>query len=244
MWLLHASARRRDSLRARGLLGKPGPIYGPGQWRREPDVTRRAKALALDHGYGLHESLTAARKRLVEERNQAALAAHLTTLLAAQHNDPNLANILVAAIPGDQLAAEVAGLVDITGWARMVAADLQPPTTGADITGHDQLDDEADPAALSPELPAALLKEIPSKAEEYGRWHQLWTLIRDDTAGNTTLADRHGVSQRTLQRIRKAGELGLLDSPIPLIARLLPQARKVASRANGHQPETPDDTAP
>jgi hypothetical protein len=137
--------------------------------------------------------------------------------------------------------------VDITGWARMVAADLQPPATHADLTAYDHPDDEADadddPVALSPELPAALLKEIPSKTEEYGRWHQLWTLIRDDAAGNTTLADRHGVSQRTLQRIRKAGELGLLDSPIPLIARLLPQARKVASRANGHQPETPNDTA-
>jgi hypothetical protein len=246
VWLLHASARRRDSLRAHGMLGNPAPIYGPTQWRREPEVTRRAKALALEHGYGLHESLAVARRQLADERSQAALAAHLTTLLAAQHDDPNLANILVAAIPGEQLAAEVAKLVDISGWARMVAADLQPTTTENDMVDHDADGGDSDPnevVASSPQLPAALLKEIPSRPDEYSRWHQIWTVIRDDTASNTTLADRHGVSRRTLQRIRKAGKLGLLDSPIPLIQRLLPQARKVASRATGHPPGTTAVTA-
>jgi hypothetical protein len=246
VWLLHASARRRDSLRAHGMLGNPAPVYGPAQWRREPEATRRAKTLALEHGYGLHESLAVARRQLADERSQAALAAHLTTLLAAQHDDSNLANILVAAIPGDRLAAEVAKLVDISGWARLIAADLQPTTTDNDTTGHDNRDGDSDPhdvVASSPELPAALLKEIPSRPDEYRRWQHIWTVIRDDTASTATLADRHGVSRRTLQRIRKAGELGLLDSPIPLIQRLLPQARKVASRANDHPPNTTTVTA-
>jgi hypothetical protein len=64
VWLLHASARRRDSLRAHGMLGNPAPVYGPLQWKREPEVTRRAKAVALEHGYRPYESPAAARKQL------------------------------------------------------------------------------------------------------------------------------------------------------------------------------------
>jgi hypothetical protein len=241
VWLLHAAARRRDALRAAGLLGNPAPIYGPMQWRREPAVTRRAKTLALEHGYSLHESLAAARRQLADERSHAALAAHLTTLLKAQHDDPNLANILVAAVPGDQLAADVAQLVDRSGWARMVAADLQPPPSNDTDTDDPDLDD-TDPAEPWPQLPAALLREIPSRPDEYRRWHRIWTALRDDTTkNNKQLADEHAVSLRTMQRIRKAGELGLLDSPAPLIQRLLPQARKVAAHTAAHtNGELPD----
>jgi hypothetical protein len=42
VWLLHAADRRRDALRANGKLADTAPIYSLAQWRRVPDVTRRA----------------------------------------------------------------------------------------------------------------------------------------------------------------------------------------------------------
>jgi hypothetical protein len=72
VWLMHAAARRRDALRAAGKLADTAPVYGFAQWRREPAVTRRARSLALAHGYSLHESLDLARAQLRDEQRRAA----------------------------------------------------------------------------------------------------------------------------------------------------------------------------
>src|SRR5262249_37520039 len=67
---------RREALRGVGKLPQPPRVSGLLQGWRHPGLTRRAKNLALQYGYGLHESLTEARAQLRTETRQAALAGH------------------------------------------------------------------------------------------------------------------------------------------------------------------------
>ena len=63
-----------------GKLADTAPVYGLAQWRREPEVTRRASTLAVEHGYSLHESLTAGpRRSCAPKQRNAALASHIET---------------------------------------------------------------------------------------------------------------------------------------------------------------------
>lgn len=84
VWLMHAAARHRDA----GKLADTAPVYGLAQWRREPAVTRRARSLALVHGYRSHESLAVARQQLRDEPRRAALAKHVETLIRSRHKEP------------------------------------------------------------------------------------------------------------------------------------------------------------
>jgi hypothetical protein len=130
VWLLHTSARRRDALRASGKMAATPPAYGLWQWRREPGVTHRAKALAAQFGYGLHESLTEARSQLRAEARRAALASHIDKMIRARHEkDPVLASIAATTTPVDDVADALMSMIDIGGWARAIAAEIQPPET-------------------------------------------------------------------------------------------------------------------
>jgi hypothetical protein len=60
LWLLHSAARRRDALRAAGLLEVTAPAYGPYRRARHPILTARAAELARERGLDLHASLRAA----------------------------------------------------------------------------------------------------------------------------------------------------------------------------------------
>lgn len=132
VWLLHSAARRRDALRTAGMLRPTAPSYGLMQWRREPNVTWRARTLAIDHGYDRVQSLTAARTQLANEARRAALAHHIEANIRARHDkDPNLASIAATTTPIDEVAQELIDMIDAHGWAVVINAQIQPPTASA-----------------------------------------------------------------------------------------------------------------
>jgi hypothetical protein len=84
-------------------------------WRRD---ALRAKSLALEFGYRLHESLTEARSQLRAERRRTALASHIDTMIRARHDkDPVLASIAATTTPVDDIADALIAMIDSTGWA-------------------------------------------------------------------------------------------------------------------------------
>jgi hypothetical protein len=233
VWLLHTSARRRDALRATGKMAATPPAYGLLQWRREPVVTRRAKSLALEFGYGLHESLTEARAQLRTEERRAALASHIDKMIRARHDkDPILASIAVTTTPVDDVADSLIAMIDTQGWARAIAAEIQPPETDQPAR---TLPADPRPEPLDkgqPHWPStAVLRQIPTQQQDYDRWREIWRAIDDNDASNESIATQFTVSTRTVQRIRDAGLAGLLDSPQTPVARLA-----ASTSRDGHKP--------
>jgi len=250
VWLLHSAARRRDALRASGKLADTAPAYGLAQWRREPEVTRRAKALALAHGYSMFESLAQARTVLRTEKRHAALATHIEKLIKSRHKDPIRAAIAATTLDIDAIAAELTAQADHAGWARAIGADLRPPAVDPALLAPAAT--APSPAVTPPTVPAlalpapapeldvaalklpssAVLRQIPVEQADYDRWRELWQRLRTaPEVSNQDAAKASGVSIRTVQRVREAGVTGWLDSPLPPIARVAALASK-----NGHVP--------
>jgi len=223
VWLLHSAARRRDALRKNGKLSATAPVYGIGQWRREPTVTRLARNLALQHGYGLHESLEHARQQLRDNARDTALLAHVNRYITEQHEDPILASIAVTAVDTDALAAKVRDGLDVDAIAVGILAQLNPLTAGVGVLDaeDDQEEYDADVAVAEtsrrvPDVPGDVLRLLPSKQADIERYRDLWVKLQaDPELSDADFADRHGISLRTLQRIRRVGNHGLLDVPHP-----------------------------
>jgi len=228
VWLLHTSARRRDALRATGKLSETPPSYGLRQWIREPDVTARAKLLAITGGLDVHTSLTEARDQLRAEKRRATLASHIDKMIQARHQDnPLLAAIAATTTPVDDVADALMTTIDVEGWARAIAAEIQPPDTDPPVSELRTADHG------QPHWPStAVLRQIPTQQPAYDRWREIWQAIDDDTnPSNQDIAATFDVSTRTVQRIRDAGHAGLLDSPETPVARLAALAP-----SNGHTP--------
>ena len=244
VWLMHSAARRRDALRAAGKLADTAPVYGLAQWRREPAVTRRARSLALEHRYSLHESLAVARQQLRDQQRRTALAKHVETLIRSRHKDPVRAAIAATTLDIDAVAAELTARADVAGWARVIGADLLPPhqspadTARADPGGSSEL---ASGRAVLPS-PASMprtdvLRRVPTNQQAYDRWRHLWAeLAADPDIDAREFANRHGISVRQVQWIRSSGNARFLDSPTPPAVLL---AQQLAS-ANGHLPHEPN----
>jgi hypothetical protein len=233
VWLLHTGDRRRDALRAAGKLADTAPIYSISQWRREPDVTRRAQFLAVEHGYTVHESLAVARQQLRDERRREALAQHVETLIRARHEDPVRAAIAATTLDIDAVAAELTTQADITGWANAIGADLIPPQPATPFAPPNDVRDASTTLALT--LPTDVLRRVPTNQDAYNRWRNWWTeLAADPDADPAVFAAQHKISKRQVQWIRTVGASGLLDSPIPPAVRLLQMAS-----SNGHRTHEP-----
>ena len=233
VWLLHSAARRRDALRATNKMALTPPAYGLLQWKHEPAVTRRARALAIDHGYGLVQSLAIARTQLAEEARRAALAEYIEARIRACHeNDPILASIAATTTPIDHVAEELMHMIDARDWAAVIKAEIQPPAepTPASIAAHEPDDnenvhqelavpedhddrDDHGPNRLS-DLTAELVSVMPTKQAAYQRWRSMWIKLseRPDATNRQLAVDFH-TSTRTVQRIRAVGAAGLLDAP-------------------------------
>lgn len=128
LWLAHSGARWRDAQRAAGRMERTTPIYGLAQWKREPKVTALARSLAAEHGYGLHESLHAAREEIRAGERRKAIAACIEDLVRAGHEDPMRAKLAITTFDMDRLAREIEGEADYAGWAASLAPALRPPT--------------------------------------------------------------------------------------------------------------------
>jgi hypothetical protein len=233
VWLMHSAARRRDALRAAGKLADTAPVYGIVQWWREPTVTRRARSLALTHGYPLHESLDLARQQLRDEQRQAAvelrekearaaLAMHVEALIRSQHDDPVRASIAATTLDIGAVAAALRAQADVAGWARVIGADLLPPPLPDGVADSEPDHTQASSLALAGALlPANLLRRIPQDQASYDRWRQMWAELKaDPTIEPGEFSDRHGISVRQVQWIRRVGMHGLLDSPLTLLDRI------------------------
>ncbi|MGZ0153719.1 hypothetical protein ACXJJ3_42085 (plasmid) [Kribbella sp. WER1] len=137
LWLLYSEARRRDVLRNAGMMSRPAPVYGLMQWLREPKVTAQARRLAVEHGYGMHESLrivrednkAAAEQRAEDElraKRRAAIAATIERRVRAEAGDDIGADIAVTTIPLDLVADEVTRRVDVGLWGDLIEHDIRP----------------------------------------------------------------------------------------------------------------------
>jgi hypothetical protein len=207
VWLLHSAARRRDALRAAGKLRATAPSYGLLQWKREPDVTWRARTLAIDHGYGRVQSLAVARTQLAAEARRAALAEHIEAKIRARHHDdPILASIAATTTPIDEVAQELIDMIDAHGWAVVINAQIQPPAAPApaavphpyqprpdiddqddfrdDRVDHDVDDDRVDDDREDDDDRGEDLDQLtdlvaimPTKADGYQRWRTWWNEI-------------------------------------------------------------------
>jgi hypothetical protein len=70
-------------------------------------------------------------------------------------------------------------------------------------------------------VPNAVLRLLPSKQSDVERYRDLWIKLQaDPDLSDAEFADRHGISLRTLQRIRRVGNHGLLDAPQPPAQRV------------------------
>jgi hypothetical protein len=105
LWLIHSSARRRDALRKVGQMAKTGPVYGVVQWIREPKVTWLARSLALEHEYGLYESLRQAREQIRTTARRVAIAGTVAEFIRSEQQDERLAKIAETTYDPDKLAA-------------------------------------------------------------------------------------------------------------------------------------------
>ncbi|MBI1758157.1 MAG: hypothetical protein HYR62_02880 [Actinobacteria bacterium] len=224
VWLLHTAARRRDALRAQGKLADTPPAYGPTQWWREPTLTRRARTLARAGGYDPHESLHLAREQLRAEQRHTALARHVDTLIRSRHDNPVLAAIAATTVDLDAIAAQLTAHSDVTGWARLIGANLRPPpppATNPVATAGDPLTatEPTPPATPAPPIPAPPPR-IPTRPDTHDRWRAVWLDMLDHPDLTTRqVAARHHISPRQAQRVRRVGAAGHLNAPNPTTTR-------------------------
>jgi hypothetical protein len=78
----------------------------------------------------------------------------------------------------------------------------------------------------TPHVPVDLMRRIPANIQAYQRWLHAWADLKaQDHVDLQAVAHRHGFSKRQIEFIRRAGQTGLLDSPVPPAAMLAQLAR-------------------
>lgn len=195
VWLLHSGARRRDQLRATGNLPPVPPVYGARAWLRHPGLTRRARALALEHpSLGLYGSLDAARTAERTQRRQAAIAALLRRKLAAGR-DRLAGEIAVTVYDLDVIAARLASSADYDGLTALLAVELAPERLAEPTTPVDT-DDDTEPT--EPVESRASRRESTRSAKTAERVAK--AAARTPKATPAQLAARLRLSERTVQR--------------------------------------------
>lgn len=228
--LIHMAARRRDALRAAGLLAQVPPAYGLYRRLRHPVLTARAAELARVQGLGLREALRQAELELRAERRRPAIAAAVEAAIRSSHDDPRMAEIAVSTLDLDRIAEELAATADYAGWAARLAPavtapepdtapDMSAPETGheADMSSGHEADIGADTA---PDMsgqrqrtsPGVRIRRQASRPVRNGR-QKADKSSRISAAELQRLRDQHpditqaqlaklaGVSDRTVRRI-------------------------------------------
>lgn len=127
LWLIHSSARRRDALRKAGQMATTGPVYGVVQWAREPKVTWLARSIALEHGYGLYESLRAARHQVRNNARRDAIAGTVAEYIRSEHQDERLAKIAETTYDADRLAGMLEERINYEVVTNKLTLAISPP---------------------------------------------------------------------------------------------------------------------
>ncbi len=124
------------------------------------------------------------------------------------------------------------------GSLHVAAALRARHAAGHPQQGRDSDQNGTQPTGI-PVLPVDLMRRIPVDPGAYQRWRAVWADLQHDSADPASTADHHQLSVRQIQFIRRAGQAGLLDSPIPPAVRLA----ELASPPDT-QPETTTAPAP
>jgi len=127
LWLIHSSARRRDALRRVGQMRETGPVYGVVQWAREPRVTWLARSLAIEHGYGLYESLRAAQHQIRNKSRREAIAGTVAEYIRSEHQDERLAKIAETTYDPDRLAGMLEERINYEVITNKLTKAISPP---------------------------------------------------------------------------------------------------------------------
>ncbi|WP_350280714.1 hypothetical protein [Kribbella sp. HUAS MG21] len=127
LWLIHSSARRRDALRRAGQMRDTGPVYGIVQWIREPKVTWLARSLAIEHGYGLYESLRAAQHQIRNRSRREAIAGTVAEYIRSEHQDERLAKIAETTYDPDRLAGMLEERINYEVITNKLTKAISPP---------------------------------------------------------------------------------------------------------------------
>ncbi|MGW6282895.1 hypothetical protein [Kribbella sp. NPDC055071] len=127
LWLIHSSARRRDSLRRAGQMRETGPVYGVIQWACEPRVTWLARSLAIEHGYGLYESLRAAHHQIRNKSRREAIAGTVAEYIRSEHQDERLAKIAETTYDPDRLAGMLEERINYEVITNKLTKAISPP---------------------------------------------------------------------------------------------------------------------
>lgn len=127
LWLIHSSARRRDALRRAGQMRETGPVYGVIQWVREPRVTWLARSLAIEHGYGLYESLRAAQHQIRNRSRREAIAGTVAEYIRSEHQDERLAKIAETTYDPDRLAGMLEERINYEVITNKLTKAISPP---------------------------------------------------------------------------------------------------------------------
>ncbi|MGI5213349.1 hypothetical protein [Plantactinospora sp. CA-290183] len=124
-WWLDVENKRRDRLRARGLLPARPPTYELWtHWLRHPLITTQARSLAKAYPQlGLYGSLEAAIIVRRRERRDAALADVLRARIKAAAGK-EMADIAVLTYDMDQVARRLRTNADYDGLTALLAAEL------------------------------------------------------------------------------------------------------------------------
>ncbi len=113
----------------------------------------------------------------------------------------------------------------------------EPSATSDDTTVSRPDDIDGDTAAAN-DWPVTLMRRIPVNPEPYQRWQSVWADLKAGHTDLNDLARRHDFDVRSVQAIRRAGQLGVLDHPDPPARRLA-----ALSTANGHEEPPPGPPA-
>ncbi|MFY1614645.1 DUF2637 domain-containing protein [Micromonospora sp. WMMD736] len=101
-------------------------------------------------------------------------------------------------------------------------------------------DDQGPGEDLEQPWPVDLIRRIPVNADRYRRWQAVWADMKDGETDMRALGQRHNFDVRSVQAIRRAGQVGMLDHPVPIARRLAELSSDNGSHKN--PPEVP--TAP
>ncbi|MEV4199373.1 DUF2637 domain-containing protein [Micromonospora globbae] len=116
--------------------------------------------------------------------------------------------------------------------ASAVAAAPEPtPSTTTPNDGGDVNDDTTDEPPRRARRASDVARRLPTGDAALARWRHIWDATKHLDAATAEAAAEHGVSLRTLQFIRAAGEEGHLDPP-----RALPAATNDATAALAASP--------
>ncbi|GAA1883965.1 hypothetical protein [Asanoa iriomotensis] len=124
-WWLDVEAKRRDRLRARGLLPAPTPKYELlAHWTRHPLLTAQGRALAKAYPQlGLYGSLEAALIVRRRNRRDSALADALRSRIRTAAGK-QMADIAVLTYDMDEVARRLRASADYDGLTALLGAEL------------------------------------------------------------------------------------------------------------------------